>query len=543
MPAKGFSLRRVTFSFETAFLLITLLAFGLRFAFLDLKLFHHDEAIHAWFSYQLLTHGTYTYDPSYHGPLLYYVTAGMFSLLGDSDLVGRLVPSLLGAALVPLVYAIYRLGYLDRLQTLAAALFIAISPNLVYFSRFLRHDIFMLFFTLLLLVALLYYFERGRTRYLLLAAVALAGGLCCKEEMPIIALIFGSFFLFGIWKGRFTLPPQWKSDLVLALLAVAGLTALLYSSFGAQPEVLIGQNLNLTTSGWYRAIEHWTAMHDQCRLCGPFYFYIILFVLYEIPLLILAGIGTVLFIGRETPLLERLQQLRDRIRPRQVRTDASAPAETAVPRGTRAPDRRTEFFAFVIYWMVLSIGIYGYIGEKVPWLAIHQLIPMIFIAVYALPFWKPHWQKIAVAVSAVFLIAMTWHVAFTPADINEPIVQVQNSEDLRAVMGKIDAADRVAIASENYWPLPWYYRGEDAEKLVYYGRRVDENTFANQDFDLVIAHDASSYASIPGYDKETCKLNYWFSYYENEDRLLEYYFTRDGPMGSMNFDIFTRNEG
>jgi len=246
----------------------------------------------------------------------------------------------------------------------------------------------------------------------------------------------------------------------------------------------------------------------------------------------------VLFIGKETPLAERLQPLRERIRPRQGGADAPAAPSPPAP----APNRRTEFFAFAIYWMVLSIGIYGYIGEKVPWLAIHQLIPMIFIAVYALPFWKPHWQKVAVAVSAVFLIAMTWHVAFTAADINEPIVQVQNSEELRAVMAKIDAADRVAIASENYWPLPWYYRGGDAEKLVYYGRRVDESTFLTQDFDLVIAHDASSYASIPGYGKETFKLNYWFSYDENEDRLLEYYFTRDGPMGSMNFDVFTRNE-
>ena len=64
--------------------------------FLDLKLFHHDEAIHAWFSYELLTKGAWVYDPSYHGPFLYYVTAGMFSLFGASDLVARLLPALFG---------------------------------------------------------------------------------------------------------------------------------------------------------------------------------------------------------------------------------------------------------------------------------------------------------------------------------------------------------------------------------------------------------------------------------------------------------------
>ena len=43
----------------------------------NLKLLHHDEAIHAWFSFELLTKGTYQYDPMYHGPLLYYITAAI----------------------------------------------------------------------------------------------------------------------------------------------------------------------------------------------------------------------------------------------------------------------------------------------------------------------------------------------------------------------------------------------------------------------------------------------------------------------------------
>ena len=49
---------------------------------------------------------------------------------------------------------------------------------------------------------------------------------------------------------------------------------------------------------------------------------------------------------------------------------------------------------------------------------------------------------------------------FVPVDMNEPIVQVQNSEEMRVVMQLIDASDIVVVASENYWPLPWYYRGE-----------------------------------------------------------------------------------
>ncbi len=165
------------FTFERIFLLIFLTALLIRFWHLDLKLLHHDEAIHAWFSYELLTTGAWAYDPSYHGPFLYYVTAGMFALFGDSDLSARLLPALFGTLIIPLVYCIYRIGYIDKNQTLIAALLLALSPEMVYFSRFLRHDIFMLFFTLLLVVAILYYFEYGQTRYAVVAAIAVGGAL------------------------------------------------------------------------------------------------------------------------------------------------------------------------------------------------------------------------------------------------------------------------------------------------------------------------------------------------------------------------------
>ena len=102
------------FTFERIFILIFIIALVIRFWHLDLKLLHHDEAIHAWFSYELLTRGAWVYDPSYHGPFLYYVTAGMFSLFGDSDLVARLLPALSGTLLIPLVYCIYRIGYIDK---------------------------------------------------------------------------------------------------------------------------------------------------------------------------------------------------------------------------------------------------------------------------------------------------------------------------------------------------------------------------------------------------------------------------------------------
>nr|WP_321349684.1 flippase activity-associated protein Agl23 [uncultured Methanoregula sp.] len=520
------------FSFERIFFLILITAIIIRFWQLDLKLLHHDEAIHSWFSYELLTKGTWMYDPSYHGPFLYYVTAGMFSVFGDSDFTARLLPALFGVLLIPLVYCIYRLGYINKTQTLVAALFIALSPDLVFFSRFLRHDIFMLFFTLMLLVALLYYFERGHTRYIIIAAIAAAGSLACKEEMPVILLIFATFFIYAIWKGRLVLPSHWKHDFILAFLTLVAILAILYSGFGVHPETL--------QSGWLEAIRHWTDMHNQQRLGGPWFFYVPLFLLYELPIFILAVVGIIQFMIMDIRPSSKLLQVKNWMQTRSSRLTTAQLAETTIRQLKEKHEgfsKSDEFFRFCIYWMILTMAFYAYVGEKVPWLIIHQLVPMCFVAVY-----KLNWQKTLVAiVGCLFLVMMTWHVAFIPADINEPIIQVQNSEDMRTVMHLIDASDHVVVASKDYWPLPWYYRGDRWDKISFYGNLIDETTLTQNNPGVIILHDAESLPSIKGYDKTTYKLSYWFSVYDNVDRMIDYYLHRDGKMGSINIDVFTRN--
>lgn len=525
-------------SFERCFLLVIILAIILRFAFLDLKLLHHDEAIHAWFAYELVTKGVYSYDPMYHGPLLYYLTAGMYWLFGQSDLIARFLPALFGTLLVPLIYFIYRLGYLDKRQALVAALFVAISPDLVYFSRFLRHDIFQLFFTLLILVALLYYLNSGKLRYALLAGIGVAGGMGLKEDMPLFLLIFLVFGLYLLASKKIVLPKNWKRDAILGILLAVAILTLLYSSFGMHYEIL--------ETGLMKAWNHWTAMHGQCRICGPWFFYILLFLLYEVPIIIFAIVGIVQFAGKGGRLknsFKRLTGYFNRFK-KQPEPESSTHYLAGVSirqlESRRATpvlkDKRDDFFVFCLFWLVISLAAYAYIGEKVPWLIIHQLLPMIFIAVYMMTK-----KKMVIAlITCIFLIVMTWHVAFVPADVNEPIVQVQNSEDVRTILKIIDASDIVMIASKDYWPLPWYNRGHGWDKIRFYGEILNTDEIYRQLPDMVITHDLESYPELEGYHKRTYKLSYWFSIVDNQNRIPEYYFKRDGQMGSINLDIFTR---
>ena len=85
------------------------------------------------------------------------------------------------------------------------------------------------------------------------------------------------------------------------------------------------------------------------------------------------------------------------------------------------------------------------------------------------------------------------------------------------MFAQIDNASHVAVASENYWPLPWYCRGAAENKLAYYGKKVDEDTIYSNNYDLVITYDQDTYPSLNGYTERTIKLNYWFSYYDNQD--------------------------
>ncbi|MBN1432385.1 MAG: TIGR03663 family protein [Methanomicrobiaceae archaeon] len=551
------------FTFERTLVLIFLAGLLLRLAFLDLKLFHHDEAIHSWFAWRLLTLGQYSYDPVYHGPFLYYITAGFFSLFGANELTARFIPAIIGSTLCLFVYPIYRLGYLNRIQSIVAAVFIAISPNLVYFSRFLRNDIFVVFFTLIILIATLYYIEKGKLRYALIAGAAVGFGMSCKENMPIVILIFGVFLFYLISTGKWKLPRLWIRDLACAIIIALGIMAIFYSSFGAVPEML--------STGWIDAIEHWTSMHQEQRLGGPPYVYILLLVLYELPVFILAMYSVYRFCldGRrprkkadnpegivEAEFTEDLpddgfeEDVYEGYIPGDVDTGAAiceevqetataAVKENSPGQEEKSPlhvDKKNEFARFCIFWMIASIGIYAYIGEKVPWLILHQLVPMIFVSVFYIDTWK-RWVPV---IASIFLIVMTLHVAFTPADINEPIVQVQNSEDLREIFAMIDAADRVAVDFDERWPIAWYYYSEEGRKISYV-TEMNNNTayLKNGDFDVIIAHDGK-HLSMPGYDKYTLKKSYWYSVYDNIDRLIPYYFLRDGKTGSLNFDVFVR---
>ncbi|NLD74549.1 MAG: hypothetical protein GX649_17755, partial [Chloroflexi bacterium] len=91
--------------------------------------YSHDESIHAWEAWKLVTGQGYRHNPVYHGPLLYHLTALAFALFGHTDVTARLVTALAGVAiaLTPLLFR----RWLGKWGTLGAIALMAISPVLM----------------------------------------------------------------------------------------------------------------------------------------------------------------------------------------------------------------------------------------------------------------------------------------------------------------------------------------------------------------------------------------------------------------------------
>ena len=157
---------------------------------------HHDESLHALYSYNLAVGDGFRHDPMMHGPFQMEATAGLFLLLGDSDFTARLLYALAGTVLVALPF--FLRNRLGRTGALLVAVMLAASPAMFYFSRFARNDILVAVWTLGLVIAVWRYLDEGKPRYLYWVSGLLALAFATKESAYVITTILGSYLLVEI---------------------------------------------------------------------------------------------------------------------------------------------------------------------------------------------------------------------------------------------------------------------------------------------------------------------------------------------------------
>ncbi len=179
-----------------AYAVILVLAVVTRFADLGTRVMSHDESLHTKFSWDLYRNGSFQHTPLMHGPLLFHMTAFFYLLFGDNDFTARIYPALIGVGVV-MMPALFR-RWLGRTGALLAALMFLASPLLMYYSRYIRHDLPAIFFALVMVYAIFQYMDgpqrvRGKSYWLVLLAAAMSLLLASKEVAFIYIAIFGSF--------------------------------------------------------------------------------------------------------------------------------------------------------------------------------------------------------------------------------------------------------------------------------------------------------------------------------------------------------------
>lgn len=195
---------------------------------LDHRALHHDESLHAYFSWRYSEFFTYDHNPLMHGPFQFHVIAGAFALFGDSDFTARLPAALFGSALVLMPFLLR--DHLGRYGWLATSVFIALSPTLLYFSRFARGDIFVAVWTLAMVICIWRYMQEQKPALLVALALFLGLSFATKETTFITAAVFIAYLdaMVGLelWRRWSDRPPGRAGDLALAAGLIAAAWAL-----------------------------------------------------------------------------------------------------------------------------------------------------------------------------------------------------------------------------------------------------------------------------------------------------------------------------
>ncbi|MDI6902975.1 MAG: TIGR03663 family protein [Methanocellales archaeon] len=381
--------------------LIIIIAMVLRFYNLDARPYHHDESVHAYFSYQLFRYGTYAYNPMWHGPFQYHLTASLYRLFWNSDWIGRVMPAIFGVFLVTLPFALRK--HIGVKGSFMVAFLLAVSPSFLYYSRFFRSDIYVAFFSLAMVVCVLSYLESKQPRYLYLGSVCLALSLTAKENTYITLAVFISYIAWCIGHRIYIYKDKimHKDDIkvvMVCMLILLTIYVLLYSSLFRHLE----DALFAIPSG----IHHWSTYKSGPT--GPFYYYMPLLALYELPILIFGGAGIAYYALK-----------RDRL------------------------------MVFMSYWACSSLLIYSCVYEKAPWLMLHILVPLTVIAGKCMGDVVPHLKyrrkgmelmiaTILILSSALFIWSSVL-LYYNPTNPAEPMIQAaQPPQQFKDVLSKID---------------------------------------------------------------------------------------------------------
>jgi uncharacterized protein (TIGR03663 family) len=189
-------------------LCLTTLALLSRFWNLGQRVMSHDESLHVFYSWDLAKGGGYIHNPMMHGPLLFELTALFDKFFGANDFASRIVPALFGVFIVIGIPFLLR-RWLGQFGAFATSVLFLVSPYVLFYSRYNRHDIEEIGWVLVALISILSYQRArengdeanptGADRWLLILSAAVALMFSAMETAFFYMAIFASFLLLRLF--------------------------------------------------------------------------------------------------------------------------------------------------------------------------------------------------------------------------------------------------------------------------------------------------------------------------------------------------------
>jgi uncharacterized protein (TIGR03663 family) len=444
-------------TFTAGLLLAIGIGLALRLPHLEQRPMHNDEAVNGVKFGDLLEQGRYTYDPNeHHGPSLFYATLALTKLAGPVDYEHltetrlRLVTVLFGVALILLLPLVG--DGLGRSSAVWAALFTAISPAMVFYSRYYIHEMLLIFFAFLALASGWRYWRSRRVGWALCAGLGIGLMQATKETFVITLAAAGlALGLNQAWNrlldasGLPVKAPRLKLKHVAAGLAVwIAVAIVFFSSFFSNAS---GPLDSIRTYAPWLSRAGGNSPHIH-----PWYYYLQRLLFFHVSKGAIWSEGLIACLA------------------------IVGAVAAFVRRGLG--DANASFIRFLTLYTFFLTGAYAAIAYKTPWCLLSFWHGMILLAgVGATVLVRGAKYQIARAGMILVLLAASGQLAAQAfqaagrfaADQTNPYVYAQTSPNLLELVERVEAVagaaakpNRVLIkviaAEGDYWPLPWYLR-------------------------------------------------------------------------------------
>ncbi|MFH0990000.1 MAG: flippase activity-associated protein Agl23 [bacterium] len=424
----------------------------LRLPQLELKPMHTDEAVHAIKFGTLLERGIYRYDKDeYHGPTLNYLTlvpAWVLSQKKISEVTEttlRIIPALFGLGIVILLALMHDLG---PKPMAFAALLTAVSPAMVYYSRYYIQEMLLVCASLALIFAGYRLLTQKKIIWAVLTGVSVGFMAATKETWLLFcgAMVLA---LVGTWllrrrEGEISHPISFW-NLSIMVLSAAAVIVLFFSSFFSHWQGI--KDFLLAYQTYFgRAVQNIRHNHPW------YYFFQILLwskgesgPLWTEAAIIIFGLSGIWHAFRQR---------------------------------SNPPIEARWFWLFLGLYALSMLAISSAIPYKTPWLVVGTLLPFIMMAGYGLSIFFAWLQQKQVQLLAILIITLiTGHLGWQAYqssyryydDPVNPYVYSHPTQDVLLISTSVIEAAlhtpeglstpvQVVFPEDEYWPLPWYLR-------------------------------------------------------------------------------------